>query len=80
MSEICKNGKNTKMDHSIHTIRNILNLLSKYSKEVEVWVQLDGFDDEIIGVIPPTQMTEDNLRELHNLVGRMYPRNGTGMS
>jgi hypothetical protein len=79
MSDICKNGRNTKMDHSIHTIRNILNLLSKYSKEIEIWVQIDGFDDEIIGVIPPTQVSEDNLSELHNLVGRMYPRNGTNI-
>jgi hypothetical protein len=79
MSDVCKNGRNTKMDHSIHTIRNILNLLSKYSEEVEIWVQLDGFDDEIIGVIPPTQVTKDNLSELHNLVGKMFPRNGTNI-
>lgn len=79
MSDICKNGRNTKMDHSIHTIRNILNLLSKYSKEIEIWVQIDGFDDNIVGVVPPTQVTEENLSELYNLVGKMYPRNGTNI-
>lgn len=79
MSDICKNGKNTKMDHSIHTIRNILNLLSTYNKEIDIWVQIDGFDDEIVGVVPPTQVTEDNLGELQHLVGKMYPRNGTNI-
>ena len=61
MSSLCENNKNTKMEHSNHTIRNILTLFSKYSNEVEIWVQVDAFDDQIDKIIPAQKVTEDNI-------------------
>ena len=79
MSSFCENNKNTKMEHSNHTIRNILTLFSKYSKEVEIWVQVDAFDDQIDKIIPAQKVTEDNIDFLLLCVNKMRPRNSTNI-
>jgi hypothetical protein len=79
MSSLCENNKNTKMEHSNHTIRNILTLFSKYSNEVEIWVQVDAFDDQIDKIIPAQRVTEDNIDILLASVNRMRPRNSTNI-
>jgi hypothetical protein len=79
MSSFCGNNKNTKMEHSNHTIRNILTLFSKYSKEVEIWVQVDAFDDQIDKIIPAQRVTEDNIDFLLLSVNKMRPRNSTNI-
>lgn len=79
MSSLCENNKNTKMEHSNHTIRNILTLFSKYSNEVEIWVQVDAFDDHIDKIIPAQRVTEDNIDNLLVSVNKMRPRNSTNI-
>jgi len=79
MSSLCENNKNTKMEHSNHTIRNILTLFSKYSKDVEIWVQVDAFDDQIDKIIPAQKVTEDNIDILLASVNKMRPRNSTNI-
>jgi hypothetical protein len=79
MSSLCENNKNTKMEHSNHTIRNILTLFSKYSNEVEIWVQVDAFDDQIDKIIPAQRVTEDNIDFLLASVNKMRPRNSTNI-
>jgi hypothetical protein len=79
MSSLCENNKNTKMEHSNHTIRNILTLFSKYSNEVEIWVQVDAFDDQIEKIIPAQRVTEDNIDFLLSNVNKMRPRNSTNI-
>ena len=79
MSSLCENNKNTKMEHSNHTIRNILTLFSKYSNEIEIWVQVDAFDDQIDKIIPAQRVTEDNIDFLLACVNKMRPRNSTNI-
>ena len=79
MSSLCENHKNTKMEHSNHTIRNILTLFSKYSNEVEIWVQVDAFDDQIDKIIPAQRVTENNIDFLLSCVNNMRPRNSTNI-
>lgn len=79
MSSLCENNKNSKMDHSNHTIRNILTLFSKYSNDVEIWVQVDAFDDQIDKIIPAQRVTEDNIDSLLASVNKMRPRNSTNI-
>jgi hypothetical protein len=79
MSSFCENNKNTKMEHSNHTIRNILTLFSKYSNEVEIWVQVDAFDDQIDKIIPAQRVTENNIDFLLASVNKMRPRNSTNI-
>jgi len=79
MSSLCENNKNTKMEHSNHTIRNILTLFSKYSNDVEIWVQVDAFDDQIDKIIPAQRVTEDNIDFLLASVNKMRPRNSTNI-
>ena len=79
MSSLCENNKNTKMEHSNHTIRNILTLFSKFSNEVEIWVQVDAFDDQIDKIIPAQRVSEDNIDFLLASVNKMRPRNSTNI-
>ena len=79
MSSFCENNKNTKMEHSNHTIRNILTLFSKYSNDVEIWVQVDAFDDQIDKIIPAQRVTEENIDFLLLSVNKMRPRNSTNI-
>jgi hypothetical protein len=79
MSSLCENNKNTKMEHSNHTIRNILTLFSKFSNEVEIWVQVDAFDDQIDKIIPAQRVSEDNIDFLLVSVNKMRPRNSTNI-
>jgi hypothetical protein len=79
MSSLCENNKNSKMEHSNHTIRNILTLFSKYSNDVEIWVQVDAFDDQIDKIIPAQRVTEDNIDFLLSSVNKMRPRNSTNI-
>jgi hypothetical protein len=51
MSDYCYDER-TKMAHSIHAIRNILTLFASYSDEIEIWIQVDAFDDNIEKIIP----------------------------
>jgi len=79
MSSLCENNKNSKMEHSNHTIRNILTLFSKYSNDVEIWIQVDAFDDQIDKIIPAQRVTEDNIDSLLASVNKMRPRNSTNI-
>ena len=78
MMERCADGC-TKMEHSIHTISNILTLFANNSTNIEIWVQVNGFDDKHETIIPPQQVTADNLTTLLCLLQKMRPRNGTNI-
>ena len=78
MNECCADGS-TKMEHSIHTIRNILILFANQSDEIDIWVQVNGFDDKIDKIIPAQKVTTDNLDMLLGLLKKMRPRNGTNI-
>jgi len=78
MSDYCSDER-TKMSHSIHAIKNILTLFASYSHEIDIWVQVDGFDDNIEKIIPLQKITHSNLDNLLFSLKKMRPRNGTNI-
>jgi hypothetical protein len=78
MSDYCSDER-SKMAHSIHAIRNILTLFASYSEEVDIWIQVDGFDDNIEKIIPLQKITHSNLDQLLSSLKKMRPRNGTNI-
>jgi len=78
MNETCPDGS-TKMEHSIHTIRNILVLFAEQSENIDIWVQVIGFDDKIDTIIPAQKVSLENLDKLLNMLKKMRPRNGTNI-
>jgi hypothetical protein len=78
MSDYCCDER-TKMAHSIHAIRNILTLFASYSDEIDIWVQVDSFDDNIEKIIPLQKINHLNLDNMLSLLKKMRPRNGTNI-
>jgi|688.fasta_scaffold77332_5 hypothetical protein len=78
MGDYCSDER-TKMAHSIHAIRNILTLFASYSEEIDIWIQVDGFDDNIEKIIPLQKITHSNLDHLLFSLKKMRPRNGTNI-
>jgi hypothetical protein len=79
MSDSCVDGS-SKIEHAIHTIRNILILFAEKSEEnIEIWVQVVGFDDKIVDVISPQRVTSENVDLLLTKLKKMRPRNGTNI-
>ena len=78
MSDYCSDER-TKMTHSIHAIRNILTLLDSYTDEIEIWIQVDAFDDNIEKIIPLQKINHSNLDSMLSSLKKMRPRNGTNI-
>ena len=78
MSDYCYDER-TKMTHSIHAIRNILTLFASYSDEIDIWIQVDAFDDNIEKIIPLQKINHLNLDNMLSLLKKMRPRNGTNI-
>jgi hypothetical protein len=78
MSDYCYDER-TKMTHSIHAIRNILTLFASYSDEIDIWIQVDAFDDNIEKIIPLQKINHSNLDNMLYLLKKMRPRNGTNI-
>jgi hypothetical protein len=78
MSDYCCDER-TKMAHSIHAIRNILTLFASYSDEIDIWIQVDAFDDNIEKIIPLQKINHLNLDNMLSLLKKMRPRNGTNI-
>ena len=78
MSDYCCDER-TKMAHSIHAIRNILTLFASYSDEIDIWIQVDAFDDNIEKIIPLQKINYLNLDNMLSLLKKMRPRNGTNI-
>jgi hypothetical protein len=77
MEQKCSDGL-SKYEHANHTICNILRLASNL-EDLEIWVQVDAFDDRIDRIIPAQRVTKNNLLQLQSLVKFMTPRNGTNL-
>jgi len=77
MESFCSDGK-TKMQHSNHATKNIIRLAAD-CEEVEIWVQVNAFDDKITRVIEPQRITKDNLLQLLGQVDTILPRNATNL-
>jgi tmRNA-binding protein len=78
MSDYCSDER-TKMSHSIHAIRNILMLFDSISDKIDIWVQVDAFDDNIEKIIPLQKMNHSNLNDMLSSLKKMRPRNGTNI-
>jgi hypothetical protein len=78
MSDSCSDER-TKMTHSIHAIRNILILLDSYTDEIDIWIQVDAFDDNIEKIIPLQKLNHSNLDNMLYSLKKMRPRNGTNI-
>jgi len=75
MQDKCGDGR-SKMEHSIHIIQNIVRLLAKET-ELETWVRVVGFDDEIEVIVPDTRITSDNFPFVLSNLEKMIPKSGT---
>jgi hypothetical protein len=70
----------TKMEHAKHTIKNIVKLIVNSEENCPpVFIQVFVFDDEIDEVLPKTQITKENMREILNKIKSIQPRNSTNI-
>jgi hypothetical protein len=70
----------TKMEHAKHTIKNIVKLIVNSDENCPpVFIQVFVFDDEIDEVLPKTQITKENMREILNKIKSIQPRNSTNI-
>lgn len=81
MYDICQDGR-TKMQHLQLTLENITRLLNANAEEIEVNLEITGFDDSIVQVLEPTKIINDSeqLQQIINKVKTsLYPRGSTNI-
>ena len=77
MGDKC-NDMRTKMQHIIHVWSNIIRYFANHPEHT-VYLQLNGFDDEIHPIFQLTQITKENETRLIQAVEAMYPMNTTNI-
>jgi hypothetical protein len=53
------------------------SLFASYSDEIDIWIQVDAFDDNIEKIIPLQKINHLNLDNMLSLLKKMRPRKYT---
>jgi len=77
MIDLCKDNR-TKMFHLNHTIKNITSLLSNHSDNINVLLEIFGFDDKIQEVLSVTKITKDEklVNTIHSKIDSILKPRG----
>jgi hypothetical protein len=81
MSDLCPDGR-TKMQHLQLTLENITRLLSANAEQIEVNLEITGFDDSIVQVLESTKITSEpeQLQQIINsMKTKLYSRGSTNI-
>jgi len=79
MNDLCSDGR-SKMQHLQLTLENIVTLLSTNSENLNIALEITGFDDNMEEVIPKTKITNDpnQVENIHKRIKSVLrPRSGT---
>jgi len=79
MCDSCCDGR-SKMQHLKLTLENIVSLLSANSDNINIALEITGFDDNMEEVIPKTKITNDpnQVNAIHKKINSVLrPRSGT---
>ena len=77
MSDNCIDGR-AKIDHLKHTLKNILLLFSKKT-DMNIFVNIDTFSDNINTICNITKIDKDNVDEIIENIKNINPENGTNI-
>jgi len=81
MSDTCNDGR-SKMQHLHLTLDNIVQLLSKNADNVDVTLEITGFDNEVEEILEPTKI-QQNLEQVNQIQAKikniLKPRGATNI-
>jgi hypothetical protein len=80
MQDICFDSQN-KIQHIIHITKNILNLLNNFvqKEQLDITIQIQGFNNKIFTIIDKTKINTDILNSLFSKIDSLLPMNGTNI-
>ena len=77
MSDKCSDGR-SKMQHIIHTLKNII-LYFKENNNIKVNITINAFDDKIYNILKRTNITNDNINIINDMIDKIVPRGSTNI-
>lgn len=77
MSDRCSDGR-TKMQHITHTLKNMVIYFSE-NPDINVYVTVYVFDNEINVVLDRTIVTNSNITEIIEKIDKVHPRGSTNI-
>jgi uncharacterized protein YegL len=75
MSDTCSDG-GSKMQYIIHTLNNILRVFSDM-ENIECYIAVDTFDNDIKTIFDFTKITSTNLNTYTEMISKIYPNGST---